>query len=71
MFACGIIFPAMAENKFTKTQGQLDQALAELKVTKDPERRRSLLREMGRLLTEAYRALEVSETVEGREPGAV
>jgi hypothetical protein len=43
---CGIIFPTMAENKFHQLHRQLEQALSELKLAKDPERRRFLLREM-------------------------
>jgi hypothetical protein len=48
----------MAEKKFDELQRQLEKTLAELKASKDPERRRFLLREMSRLLAEGDRALE-------------
>jgi len=47
---------------------QLEQALSELKLAKDPERRRFLLREMSRLLAEGHRVLEAPERVPGHNP---
>jgi hypothetical protein len=40
------------KNEFHQVQRQLEQVLSELKLLKDPERRRLLLREMSRLLAE-------------------
>jgi hypothetical protein len=58
----------MAENKLHQLHQQLEQALSELKLAKDPERRRFLLREMSRLLAEGHRALEAPERVPGHNP---
>ena len=55
----------MAENTFHQVQRQLEQILSELKLSKDSERRRFLLREVSRLLAEGHRALEAPERVPG------
>jgi hypothetical protein len=47
----------MSEDRFNRGCDQLERTLGELKLAKDPEQRRFLLREMSRLLAEAYRAL--------------
>jgi hypothetical protein len=57
----------MAENTFHQVQCQLEQILSELKLSKDLERRRFLLREMSRLLAEGHRALETPKRVPGPE----
>ncbi len=48
----------MAERKFDDVQRDLDNTLWNLKGTKDPEFRRSLLQKMNRLLEEAHRILD-------------
>jgi hypothetical protein len=58
----------MAESKFHTGYGQLEQTHSELKLAKDPERRRFLLREMSRLLAEGHRALDAPEKVESPKP---
>jgi len=45
----------MADDSFKEVQQQLETAASELKTANDPERRRTLLREMSRLLAEAER----------------
>ena len=45
----------MAEPDFDKVARQLEETLSQLKSTKDPEQRKSLLRTMRRLLIEADR----------------
>jgi hypothetical protein len=58
----------MAENKFEELQRQLERTLSELKASKDPERRRFLLREMSRLLAEGHRVPETPKRVPERDP---
>jgi len=45
----------MVEDGFAEVQRQLEVLASELKNATDPERRRTLLREMSRLLAEAQR----------------
>jgi hypothetical protein len=45
----------MADDGFNEVQQQLEAAASELKTANDPERRRTLLREMSRLLVKAER----------------
>ncbi len=45
----------MAEPDFDKVSKQLEETLSQLKGTKDPEQRKSLLRTMRRLLVDADR----------------
>ena len=45
----------MADNGFAEIQRQLEAITLELKTANDPERRRTLLREMSRLVGEAER----------------
>jgi hypothetical protein len=45
----------MANDNFDKVQQQLEAVTLELKNVTDPERRRTLLREMSRLVGEAER----------------
>jgi hypothetical protein len=45
----------MANDGFAEVQRKLEAAAVELKTANDPERRRTLLREMSRLLSEAQR----------------
>jgi hypothetical protein len=45
----------MTEDGFSEVQRQLEAAALELRSANDPERRRTLLREMSRLLSEAQR----------------
>jgi len=61
----------MAENTFHQLQPQLEQVLPELKLSKGPERRRFLLREMSLLLAEGRHALEVPKRVSERDPDYV
>ena len=55
----GIIFDRfyslMAKDGFTEVQQKLEAIALELKNENDPDRRRTLLKEMGRLLAEAQR----------------
>ena len=46
------------EKEFAKVQKALDDALWNLKGTKDPEFRRAFLRQISSLLKEAHRILE-------------
>jgi hypothetical protein len=48
----------MAEKKFDEIQRDLELAIWELKIAKDPEQRRHILSEMSRLLAEGNRILE-------------
>ena len=50
----------MEEKKFGEIQRDLELAVWELKIAKDPEQRRHLIREMGRLLSERHRILETA-----------
>jgi hypothetical protein len=45
----------MAKDDFTEIQRQLEAITSELKTANDPDRRRTLLREMSRLVAEAER----------------
>lgn len=45
----------MREPDFEKVSKQLEETLSQLKGTKDPEKRKALLRSMRRLLVEADR----------------
>jgi hypothetical protein len=45
----------MAEDGFSEVQQKLESIALELKNENDPDRRRTLLKEMGRLLAEAQR----------------
>jgi hypothetical protein len=45
----------MAKEDFAEIQRQLEATALELKTANDPERRRTLICEMSRLLTEAQR----------------
>jgi hypothetical protein len=45
----------MANDDFAEIQRQLEAITAELKTANDPDRRRTLLREMSRLVAEAER----------------
>jgi hypothetical protein len=45
----------MAKDEFAEVQRKLEAIASELKTVNDPERRRTLLREMGRLVAEAER----------------
>jgi hypothetical protein len=45
----------MANDDFAKIQQQLEATALELKNATNPERRRTLLREMGRLVAQAER----------------
>jgi len=47
--------PCMANDGFDEVQRQLEAITLELKTATDPERRRTLLREMSRLVAEAER----------------
>jgi hypothetical protein len=47
--------PRRATDDFNKVQRQLEATASELRTANDPDRRRTLLREMGRLLAEAER----------------
>lgn len=49
----------MDAKKFDELQRDLESTLSKLKVEKDSERRRVLLREMNRLLAEGDRILEI------------
>jgi hypothetical protein len=48
-------FSHMAKDDFTEIQRQLEAITSELKTANDPDRRRTLLREMSRLVAEAER----------------
>jgi hypothetical protein len=48
-------FLHMANDDFAKVQQQLEATAAELKTANNPDRRRTLLREMSRLVAEAER----------------
>jgi hypothetical protein len=48
----------MADKKFDELQRDLELAVWELRVAKDPEQRRYLLHEMSRLIAEVHRILE-------------
>jgi hypothetical protein len=45
----------MAEDSFAEVQRQLEAIASELKTATEPKRRRTLLREMSRLVAEAER----------------
>ena len=45
----------MAKDDFAEIHRQLEATTSELKTATDPERRRTLLREMSRLIAEAER----------------
>jgi hypothetical protein len=45
----------MAKDDFAEVQRKLEETASELKTAKDAERRRTLLREMSRLVAEAER----------------
>jgi hypothetical protein len=45
----------MADDGFDEVQRQLEAAASELKTATDPNRRRTLLKEMSRLIAEAQR----------------
>jgi hypothetical protein len=45
----------MAQNDFAEVSRQLEEIASELKTVTDPDRRRTLLREMSRLVAEAER----------------
>ncbi len=49
------IIPRMATNDFYELQRQLEATASELKTANDPDRRRTLLREMSQLVAEAER----------------
>jgi hypothetical protein len=51
-------FKLMADKKFDELQRDLELAVWELRVAKDPEQRRYLLHEMSRLITEVHRIIE-------------
>jgi hypothetical protein len=48
-------FPHMAKDEFAEVQLKLEAIASELKTANDPERRRTLLCEMSRLVAEAER----------------
>jgi hypothetical protein len=48
-------YPHMTNHDFAKIQRQLEAITAELETANDPDRRGTLLREMGRLIAEAER----------------
>jgi hypothetical protein len=48
-------FLHMAKDDFAEVQRKLEAIASELKTANDPERRRTLLREMSRLVAEAER----------------
>jgi hypothetical protein len=48
-------YPHMTNHDFAKIQRQLEAITSELKTSNDPDRRRTLLREMSRLVAEAER----------------
>jgi len=50
-----IVKPMMAKDGFDEVQRKLEEITSELKTATDPERRRTLLREMSRLVAEAER----------------
>ena len=45
----------LVQNSFADVQRQLEETVSKLKTVRDPDRRRTLLREMRRLLAEAQR----------------
>jgi hypothetical protein len=45
----------MAKDDFAEVQRKLEETASELKTANDPDRRRTLLREMSRLVAEAER----------------
>jgi len=49
------VLPVMAKDGFTEVQQKLEAIALELKNENDPGRRRTLLKEMSRLLAEAQR----------------
>jgi len=49
------ILSHMANDDFAEVQRQLEATASELKTAMDPKRRRTLLREMSRLVAEAER----------------
>jgi hypothetical protein len=58
----------MAKDGFTEVQQKLEVMALELKNENDPDRRRTLLRQMGRLVAEAERISCQPPKNEPREP---
>jgi hypothetical protein len=58
----------MAKDDFAEVQRKLEETASELKTAKDPERRRTPLRDMSRLVAEAERISSQPPKMNHRKP---